>query len=120
MSRTVFLLFLIVFFNCCNSGLTQDSLCGTWYNEEEKAKIILRCDGTFTATDIPTDIDNCFFNHYEKTIQGLWNKFDADQIKLVFGRSSYCFLEIVNKKGVNLRIRTKSDSNLVIDLSREE
>jgi len=120
MIRTVFFFFLIVFFNCCNSELTKDSLCGTWYNEEEKTKIILRCDGTFTATDIPTDIDNCFFNYDEKTIQGTWNKFGSDQIKLVFGRSSYCFLEIVSKESVKLRMRTKSDSNLVIDLSREE
>ena len=97
----------------------KDSLCGTWRNEEEKTMIILRCDGTFTVIDIPADINNCFFNYSEQTFQGVWNKFGSDQIKLVFGRNSYCLLEIVNEGSINLRMRTQSDSDLIIDFSRE-
>jgi hypothetical protein len=109
-----------MFFNRCNTEITKDSLCGTWYNEEEKTKITLGCDGSFTAIDIPDDIDNCFFNYREKNIRGNWNKLGSDQIKLTFGDGSYCILEIVHDNKVNLRMRTKIDSNVIIDLSLQK
>jgi hypothetical protein len=120
MTRFCFLFILIAFFNCCNNESANHSLCGTWYNKEEDTKIILNCDSTFIASNIPADIDNCFFNYAERTVQGKWKKFGAKQIKLSFGRSSYCFLEIVNTENVNLRMRTKIDSNQEIDFSLQK
>lgn len=120
MIRTGFYFILIISIYSCNSEVAKDSLCGVWTNEEEKIEITLSCDGTFTAINIPDDIDNCFLEYRGKDIQGNWNKSGADKIKLNFGRSSYCFLEIVNDRDIHLRMRTKIDSNLIIDLSHKK
>lgn len=120
MAQTAFYFLITIVFNCCNSKVTKDSLCGNWFNEEENLAVILRCDGTFTVTNIPTDIDNCFFNYHKKIISGIWNKSDEEHIKLSFERGSYCFIEIVNGNSVHLRMRTKSDSNIIIDLKLQQ
>lgn len=85
----------LIFFGC--SATQEEEIAGVWLNSQEKCKLHLLNDLTFTSNNIPLDVENSHYIALKKENRD-WNgkwKMEKNNIKLTFD-NSYYYLKIEN------------------------